>query len=30
MTVTAHTLAENIDSHKYLYPATVLVNHTLG
>ena len=29
MTVTAHTLAENIDSHKYLYPATGLVNHTL-
>ena len=29
MTVTAHNLAENIDSHKYLYPATGLVNHTL-
>ena len=29
MTVTAHTLAENIASHKYLYPATGLVNHTM-
>ena len=29
MTVTAHTLAENIRDHKYLYPATGLVNHTL-
>ena len=29
MTVTAHTLAENIANHKYLYPATGLVNHTL-
>ena len=29
MTVTAHTLAENIASHRYLYPATGLVNHTL-
>lgn len=29
MTVTAHTLAENIASHRYLYPATSLVNHTL-
>ncbi|BEU87036.1 dihydroxy-acid dehydratase [Selenomonas sp. TAMA-11512] len=28
MTVTAHTLAENISSHKYRYPATGLVNHT--
>lgn len=29
MTVTAHTLAENIADHKYLYPATGLVNHTM-
>lgn len=29
MTVTAHTLAENIASHKYRYPATGLVNHTM-
>ncbi len=29
MTVTAHTMAENIRDHKYLYPATGLVNHTL-
>ena len=29
MTVTGHTLAENIRDHKYLYPATGLVNHTL-
>ena len=29
MTVTAHTLAENIAEHKYLYAATGLVNHTL-
>ena len=29
MTVTAHTLAENIASHRYLYPATGLVNHTM-
>ncbi len=29
MTVTAHTLAENIADHKYTYPATGLVNHTL-
>ena len=29
MTVTAHTLAENIASHKYLYPATGLVVHTM-
>ena len=29
MTVTAHTLAENIRDHQYLYPATGLVNHTL-
>ncbi|MDO4614727.1 MAG: dihydroxy-acid dehydratase [Lachnospiraceae bacterium] len=29
MTVTAHTLAENIAEHKYTYPATGLVNHTL-
>ncbi len=28
MTVTAHTLAENIAEHRYLYPATGLVNHT--
>ena len=29
MTVTAHTLAENIATHRYLYPATGLVNHTM-
>ena len=29
MTVTAHTLAENIASHKSRYPATGLVNHTM-
>ena len=29
MTVTAHTLAENIRDHKYPYPATGLVNHTM-
>ena len=29
MTVTAHTLAENIATHKYSYPATGLVNHTM-
>ena len=29
MTVTAHTLAENIASHRYIYPATGLVNHTM-
>ena len=29
MTVTAHTLAENIRDHKYLYPATGLVNLSL-
>lgn len=29
MTVTAHTLEENIKSHKYLYPLTGLVNHTI-
>jgi dihydroxy-acid dehydratase len=29
MTVTAHTLAENIASHTYPYPATGLVNHTM-
>ncbi|WP_295582601.1 dihydroxy-acid dehydratase [uncultured Oscillibacter sp.] len=29
MTVTAQTLAENIASHRYTYPATGLVNHTL-
>lgn len=28
MTVTAHTLAENIAGHRYLYPATGLVNRT--
>ena len=30
MTVTAHTLAENIASHKYRYPATGLVVRTMG
>ena len=29
MTVTAHTLAENIATHRYIYPATGLVNHTM-
>ena len=29
MTVTAQTLAENIATHKYPYPATGLVNHTM-
>ena len=29
MTVTGQTLAENIKTHHYLYPATGLVNHTL-
>lgn len=29
MTVTAHTLNENIQNHRYLYPATGLVNHTI-
>ena len=29
MTVTAHTLAENIATHKYPYAATGLVNHTM-
>ena len=29
MTVTGRTLAENIACHKYLYPATGLVNHTM-
>lgn len=29
MTVTAHTLKENIASHKYRYPKTGLVNHSL-
>ena len=29
MTVTAHTLAENIATHRYIYTATGLVNHTM-
>ncbi|MBR5508374.1 MAG: dihydroxy-acid dehydratase [Clostridia bacterium] len=29
MTVTGHTLSENIHGHKYIYPATGLVNHKL-
>lgn len=29
MTVTGHTLAENLASHVYPYPATGLVNHTI-
>ena len=29
MTVTGQTLAENIKTHHYLYPATGLVNHTM-
>lgn len=29
MTVTAHTLEENIADHRYMYPATGLVNHTM-
>jgi dihydroxy-acid dehydratase len=29
MTVTAHTLAENIAAHTYSYPASGLVNHTM-
>lgn len=29
MTVTGKTLAENIAEHRYRYPATGLVNHTL-
>ena len=29
VTVSSHTMKENIESHKYLYPATGLVNHTI-
>jgi len=29
LTVTAHTLEENISTHRYLYPFTGLVNHTI-